>query len=490
MCSAHVGTFDVFFAGKAGPYNVQVTVRPPTVIPGLAQITVRVGGDGIRRVTAQAAQWNLGSRGAPSPDEATPVAGARGLYSTQLWLMTASSYAINVSVEGALGAGRTVIPVSAVATKRLPMAQGLGWALAGLCLFLGVGALTIVRTAVAESTVPPGEVPDARRVWRARGATAAAAIVIGTLLLGGWRWWNGVDGSYSRRLFRPLHTTAAVRTAAAGRVMRLSIDDERWARRQTSPLVPDHGKLMHLFLVRAPALDAFAHLHPTLVDSATFDAALGAVPAGRYRFYADIVHESGFAQTLAGNVDIPTGAAGTFADADDALTVNAAGAGDTVAIGDGASLVWHRGRSLIAGVDEPLRFSVVAADGRPVELEPYLGMPAHALVSRHDGTVFAHLHAGGSFAMASQQVLEAIQRGDTLPSVRPGASPRAVVRQANTAMAGHVGTAAPPAWVGDSLSFPFAFPSGGRYRVWVQVRRNGVVRTGAFDATVADRTTK
>ena len=150
----------------------------------------------------------------------------------------------------------------------------------------------------------------------------------------------------------------------------------------------------------------------------------------------------------------------------------------------------HRGRSLTAGVDEPLRFSVVAADGRPVELEPYLGMPAHALVSRDDGTVFAHLHAGGSFAMASQQVLEAIQRGDTLPSVRPGASPRALVRQADTAMAGHVATPAPPAWVGDSLSFPFAFPTGGRYRVWVQVRRNGVVRTGAFDAAVAERTTK
>ena len=47
-----------------------------------------------------------------------------GLYSTQLWLMTSASYAINVAVEGAQGVGRVVVPVSAVATKRLPMVPG------------------------------------------------------------------------------------------------------------------------------------------------------------------------------------------------------------------------------------------------------------------------------------------------------------------------------------------------------------------------------
>jgi hypothetical protein len=126
VCSAHVGTFDVFFAGKAGAYDVQVTVRPPGVIPGLAQIDIRVASGGVRRVTAQAAQWNLGARGAPAPDEARAVAGVPGLYSTQLWLMTSASYAINVAVEGAQGVGRVVVPVSAVATKRLPMVPGLG----------------------------------------------------------------------------------------------------------------------------------------------------------------------------------------------------------------------------------------------------------------------------------------------------------------------------------------------------------------------------
>jgi len=489
LCSAHVGTSNVFYAGNAGPYKVLVTVRPPDVIPGLAQVTIRVAGDGVRRVTAQAAQWNLGSRGAPTPDEAVQVAGAPGLYGTQLWLMTAASYAINVSVDGTRGTGRVVIPVSAAAKKRLPMAPMLGWTLAALGMFLTVGALTIVRAAAAESTLAPGEEPDARRVWRGRGAVAVASVVLGALMLGGWTWWNAVDSRYVRRIFRPLHATAVVRATTAGRILRLSLDDARWTRREISPLIPDHGKLMHLFLVRASALDAFAHLHPVFVDSATFDASLQDVPPGHYRFYADVVHETGFAQTMSGDLDVPAAAVPeTDSDPDDAVSITGGTAGDSVRIDGGAIVVWHRPASITAGNDDPLQFSVVTADGQPAELEPYLGMPAHALVSRDDGLVFVHLHAGGSFAMASQQVLEAIQRGDTLPSVRPGASPRALVRQGSADMPTHTAAGAPDTmWRGDDVTFPFAFPSAGPYRIWVQVKRNGHVQTAAFDVTVKER---
>ena len=484
VCSAHIGTLDVFFAGKAGAYDVQVSVRPPGVIPGLAQITIRVAGSDVRRVTAQAAQWNLGTRGAPTPDEAEPVAGTPGLYATQLWFMTQSSYAINVAVEGARGAGRTVIPVNAVATKRLPMIPALGWTLAALGVFLTIGMLTIVRTATAESTLAPGDEPDARGVWRGRGAAAAAAVVLCALIVGGWNWWNGVDGAYSRRIFRPMEASALVRSDSAGRVVRLTIRDERWIRREMSPLVPDHGKLMHLFMLRAPAMDALAHLHPVRTDSAAFESALGSLPAGRYRFYADVVHESGFSQTLSGEVDVPAVAGDRpLRDSDDAVSTAVATKGDSVRLADSTIVIWHRPVGFTAGTDELLRFSVVAPNGSPVELEPYLGMPAHALVARDDGSVFAHLHAGGSFAMVSQQVLEAIQRGDTLPSIRPGSSPRAILSASADAMTAH----APAKWRGDSLAIPFAFPKAGQYRLWLQVRHSGAVQTAAFDVAVAEK---
>ncbi len=42
IASAHVGSPDTYFEGSAGPYPVRVIVRTPGVVPGLAQITVRL----------------------------------------------------------------------------------------------------------------------------------------------------------------------------------------------------------------------------------------------------------------------------------------------------------------------------------------------------------------------------------------------------------------------------------------------------------------
>ena len=42
---AHIGSNDVFFEGTAGKYPVRVNVKMPGVIPGRAEISVRVTDD-------------------------------------------------------------------------------------------------------------------------------------------------------------------------------------------------------------------------------------------------------------------------------------------------------------------------------------------------------------------------------------------------------------------------------------------------------------
>src|ERR1044071_1112687 len=73
---AHIGSPNVFFEGDAGPYPIRVMIRPPRVVPGLAEISVRVKTNGVSKISVLPARWDTGRKGAPPPDVAAP--GKRG----------------------------------------------------------------------------------------------------------------------------------------------------------------------------------------------------------------------------------------------------------------------------------------------------------------------------------------------------------------------------------------------------------------------------
>ena len=475
LLAGHVGSPNVFFDGAAGPYPVRVVVRPPGVIPGLAEISVRVPEGDVRRVTVQPVRWDLGTRGAPRPDEARPVAGEPRLWSAELWFMDFGSYSVHVAVEGAAGTGTVIVPVPAVATQTLRMPRGMAIGLTGLGLFLFVGALTIVGAAARESVLPPGERPgpaQRRRAWIAR---AVAVPVLALALLGGSRWWRAEDRAYGENLYQAPETEATAAVVAGRRVLTLAITDSAWGR--YSPLLPDHGKLMHMFLIREPGMDAFAHVHPVRADSTTFRLPLPPLPAGRYRVYADVVHESGFPQTFVETVEVPAalpGEDGAGLDPDDSWRVGGGAAGTAVRLEDGSTMAFERDARLAAGRETTLRFRVTDPSGAPAALEPYMGMTSHAAVSRDDGSVFVHLHPAGSVSATAQQMFAQRERGDTAR-----AADGTLVVRAPEGHAVHAADAEPGA-----VSFPYEFPREGRYRVWVQVKRAGRVLTGAFDLDV------
>lgn len=495
----HVGSPDTFFEGNAGPYPVRVIVRLPGVVPGLAEVTVRVMAQSVARVTVRPVRWDVGLDGAPPGDEAKRVRGDSTLFATELWLMTAGAYSVYVTVDGAAGEGTAIVPVNSVATRRLEMRARLGILLVALGVLLVAGALTIVWAAITESVLPPGEPADRRRRWRGRFAILLGAALIGLIVWGGTRWWERIDAAHRAQLFEPLDTSTGVTAVGDVRVLTLLIDDPEWLGRSWTPLIPDHGKLMHLFLMR-DSLDAFAHLHPVPRDSNTFEAVLPPLPAGRYRLYADVTHESGFAQTLVDTADVPASVPGASrrharagvrgadlarvpgadpddvpgADPDDAWHVGTPGAGPVAALADSSSMRWLRDSTLVAGGVTTLRFLVRTPDGAPAWLEPYMGMLAHAAVTRDDGSVFVHLHPTGTISVGSQLAFELRQRDNT---ARGALGRRVTARPLTVAHGAHVAPSG-------TVAFPYAFPQPGRYRMWVQVKRQGRVLTGVFDAEV------
>lgn len=477
MAWSHIGSPNVFFEGQAGPYPVRVTIRPPGVVPGLAEIAVRVSADDVNTVRVQPVRWDAGKEGAPPPDIATLV--SRQLYSAELWLMTGGSYSVSVDVNGERGSGAVIVPVLSVATRRYTMPLWMGALLAGLGGLLFVGGLSIMGAAVRESVLPPGEAPNPQARQRGRRVMLGSTVVLGLAVFGGKVWWERVDAEYLTRMYAAPHVTTTARIDNGQRILRLTIDDLAWQQGRWPALIPDHGKLMHMFLIRQPQLDSFAHIHPVSIDTDTFDVVVPPLPAGLYQIYADVTHESGFAQTLSSRVDIPAVPSSPAdrevltPDPDDSWAVL-----DPIqerrdlpqppifAFNTGFSMTWEQdGRPIMVGQDVSLRFVVTRPDGTPAGLEPYMGMFGHAAVRRDDGAVFVHLHPTGTISMAAQQFFLAREQGKTASD--PHAHMLRTVQQDR-----------------GTVSFPYAFSQPGNYRIWIQVKTAGRVLTGVFDTRV------
>lgn len=476
---AHIGSQSVLYETQAPPVPMRVIIRPPGVVPGLADIDVRVLTNGVKRVTVLPVHWRAGVEGAPPPDVAQPVEGEPNLYHAQLWLMARGAYSVHVNVETANGATKVIVPVNSLATTRLPMTGGLGGMLVALGVMLFLLAATIVGAAVRESVLAPGLQPTPGRLWAGRAAISLAVLALVLALVGGRSWWNAKDLDYrNNRMHKPAECAADVRVEGGQRIAQLTILTNE-ARASWPGLVPDHGKLMHVFMVREPALDVLAHVHPIRRTHWQFEAVLPPLPAGDYRVYADVTHETGFSQTLTTLARVPEAPSdhagdGTIPsrDPDDSWFAGEPAIGKAeFALGDGRVMKWERAESIITGRAISLRFVVQEQDGSPTRLEPYMSMLGHAAIRRDDGAVFTHLHPAGSVSVAAQQVFQ-LRAGDKPPK---RITPEMMEQLCQ-----------PPS--GDRpqqpLSFPYEFPKPGRYRIWVQIKAGGQVHTGVFDAEV------
>lgn len=475
VTSAHVGSPDAWFEGPAGPYAVTVHIEAPPVVPGIAIVNVRAP-DGVDRITAFVNTYDA-EGGTPPPDELAPATDRPGWHRARLWVMNAGSNSVTIDLDGTAGHGSVVVPLAAVAQRRLAMTPTFVVLVAGGAVVLVWGMLTLVGAAVREGVLEPGAEPDESRRRRARWSMARAAVVIALVLAGTLTWWRVEDRAFRGRLYRPLSITTRVDTSSGGARLVLAITDSTWLRRSDvdalrvrgelplAGLTEDHGKLMHLFLVTADGRTAMAHLHPATTDTVTFTSSLPPLPAGSYRVFADVVHLSGFTQTLTSTLDVPALDQRDdlrLADADDSWARTTSTGATSVTLDDGTRLTWLRSTTapLVADEEAGLQFAVDAPPGDTASLELYLGMPGHAAVVRDDGGVFIHLHPMGTISPAAQARL----------------SPTPVHQ-------GHDGQAAPRH---DSLRFPYAFPEAGSYTVWVQIRRHGRILTASFLADVRE----
>src|SRR5260370_400162 len=266
---AHVGSPDVYYEGDAGPYHLFVTVRVPQLITGVAEIQVRGETKDVRAI--QIVPMRLsgpGSNYPPTPDLAEQSKEDPQFFAGSLWLMEDGALKVRVSVDGAKGKGELSVPVAAAAQKTLKMERPLGGLLAFLMVFLGVGIIFIAGAAVREGNLRPGETPAPGRVRRARVVMAISAIVVAGILYLGRAWWNSDANNYQRgvNFFKP--PAAETKLEHGNRLMiRAKGQDAEWTNSgKMQEVIPDHGHLMHLFVISVPGLDRMWHLHPDRIS--------------------------------------------------------------------------------------------------------------------------------------------------------------------------------------------------------------------------------
>ncbi|WP_028525209.1 hypothetical protein [Runella limosa] len=524
---AHVGSSGVLYQGQAGGYRVLVSLMPPDVIPGTANVTVYVEEGNAKKVMARPIYFRTGDEGAPSADELLPVVGQVSQFQGVVWLMAGGASSVQITIEGDKGKSELVVPIAAISTAQREMPAGLGVLLSALGLLLVVLLVTTIGASASDGLLKAGEALTTKQK-RARLVNMGVAVVACTLILyGGSSWWSSWADDYKQHLYKPLEGKAAVINQSGERLFQLKIDTTHLLktrqRNTLSFLIPDHGKLMHLFLVRQHTLDAFAHLHPERRDTATFEAYLPKLPAGKYLVYADIVQRSGFTETITDTVEIPAIQGNIFPKTDpedtyvvsdplnnpkripvDENVVICGKPGTSTKLKDGSTVVWE-GKSNVAfeaGKPYQLAFEVFDPGGKPAVLEPYLGMNGHAAIVKSDGKVYIHLHPVGTYSMAAQQSMQSriadttkIYRLTTSPKIfrdsidRYVASLKAMtpserdrlLMQTMTGMNAHeMGSMKHE----NRIVFPYAFPKEGQYRIFLQIKRNGQVLTGIFDAVV------
>jgi hypothetical protein len=439
---AHIGSPDVVFQGDAGPHRLVVTIRPPRVIPGVADVEVRATRTDPSRVTLRPMPLTgAGARYAPTPDVATQSRDDPRFFTGHLWIMATGEWQVRVAAEGSGGSGELAVPVPAVASQTAGMSRALGAGLTVMVTILALGLVSIVGASFREAQLDPGlSAPPKRRRTAWIAMTVTSALIAAVAIFGDY-WWSAEASAYGRYVYKPLQLEIT------GPPLAYKLVDPGWLPfRKTDDLVPDHDHLMHLFAINE-ATGTLYHLHPVQQENGVWRAAADPWESGRYRVFADLVHRGGLPETAAGVCSVSgSGPVRPLVGDDSAGPLSLS---HTQIARDVTPLAAHETTTLT--------FKVLDEEGAPVnDLELYMGMPAHAIIVKRDWSVFAHVHTNGSVPMASLALLQTPREG----------------HQHHVAL--------PP-----TVSFPYSFPSAGDYRIYVQVKRAGAIETAIFDVTVA-----
>lgn len=210
-----------------------------------------------------------------------------------------------------------------------------------------------------------------------------------------------------------------------------------------------HEKPFHLFVI-SQDMEFYDHIHPEQQPDGSHAIDLTLPRPGYYRLFSDFLPIGGAPQVIP-RVIATAGFTGDLASSQSRLVPDVT---LQKSVGDLTVTLTLPSAGLVAGREETLRYRVEdARTGAAItDVEPYLGAFGHTLVMSADTLQYVHAHAV-----------------ELLPE-----APAGTIQPAG----------------GPTLHFKAMLPKAGRYRLWTQIKRRGVVSTAQFTVDVASPTTR
>jgi hypothetical protein len=213
-----------------------------------------------------------------------------------------------------------------------------------------------------------------------------------------------------------------------------------------------HTKRFHLFVI-SQDMEFFQHIHPEEQPDGTWTIDIVLPKAGYYKVLSDILPSGGSSQFL-GRALVTAGYEGDL-EGDSAHLVPDTNL--TKSVEDITAKVTYDPTQFIVGLYGHMNFFLTdTASGRPItDLQTYLGAFGHALIMSEDMEDYVHSHPLDILAMPDDD-------GGPPQFLIPPDADLEKIRG------------------GPEVTFEGLMPKPGRYRAWIQFRRNDQVRTFAF----------